>query len=194
MGLLRRALRFVGTAGLAIATIVVVASPAEARVLLTVEEALDLAFPGAEIERRTVFLEPEARRRIEARAGSALASAIVHPYVATRDGETVGTAYFDVHVVRTLPETVMVAVARDGTIARIEVLSFDEPPDYLPRDAWYAQFEDGALDGELELGRAIRPVAGATLTARATTEAARRVLALHEELAGPPLEESGVGP
>jgi len=186
MGLLSRALRRSVTAGLAIATFVAVAGPAGARVLLTVEEALALAFPGAEVERGTVFLDPEERRRIEERAGSELTSAIVHPYVATRDGELVGTAYFDAHVVRTLPETVMVVVSPDGTIARIEVLSFDEPPDYLPRDAWYAQFVDEGLDGELELGRTIRPVAGATLTARATTDAARRVLALHQALAERP--------
>ena len=98
-------------------------------------------------------------------------AAIVHPYVATREGEVVGTAYFDTHVVRTLAETVMVTVDRDGRVGRVEVLSFDEPPDYLPREPWYRQFDGRALDAELELRRSIRPVSGATLTARATTDA-----------------------
>ncbi|MDH3816392.1 MAG: hypothetical protein OEV48_17995 [Acidobacteriota bacterium] len=35
------------------------------------------------------------------------------------------------------------------------------------------------MDDELALKRDIRPVTGATLTARATTEAVRRVLAIH---------------
>ena len=156
---------------------------AEARVLLTVSEALGLAFPGAEIERRTIFLTDAEAARVAEVAGSPLGSAIAHPYVARRDGALVGTAYFDTHVVRTLPETVMVVVDPAGAVARVEVLSFDEPPDYLPREAWYRQFEGRALDAELELRRAIRPVTGATLTARATTDAARRALALHAVLA-----------
>jgi hypothetical protein len=159
------------------------ATAAGARVLLTVEEALALAFPGAAVERRTVYLTGPQRSRIEELAGGELASAIVHPYVATKEGELVGTAYFDSHLVRTLAETVMVVVGPDGSVGRIEVLAFDEPPDYLPRVEWYRQFDGKPLDAELELRRAIRPVVGATLTARATTDAARRALAIHRVLA-----------
>jgi hypothetical protein len=159
------------------------AGVAPARVLLTVDEALALAFPGATIERRTVFLTEEQRARAEQLAGARLASAIVHPYVARRDGVEVGTAYFDSHLVRTLQETVMVVVGPDGRVGRVEVLAFDEPPDYLPRAEWYRQFDGRPLDAELDLRRSIRPVTGATLTARSTTDAVRRVLALHGALA-----------
>ena len=165
------------------AALLVAAAPAAARVLLTVEEALALAFPGAAIERHTVFLTADEVARAAELAGERPASAIVHPYVATAAGELVGTAYFDSHVVRTLAETVMVTVDPEDRVGRVEVLSFDEPPDYLPRAEWYRQFAGRPLDAELELRRAIRPVAGATLTARATTDAARRVLALHRVLA-----------
>ena len=77
----------------------------------------------------------------------------------------------------------MVVVGPAGSIARIEVLSFSEPEEYMPRGHWYAQFPGKALDDELAVKRGIRPVSGATLTARATTEAARRVLALHQVVA-----------
>ena len=161
----------------------VLAAPAAARVFLTVDEALALAFPQARIERRTVYLTDAQRARAGELAGAEVASAIVHPYVATRDGEVVGTAYFDTHRVRTLPETLMVVVDPQGRPARVEVLSFDEPADYLPRKPWYRQFESHTLDDDLALQRDIRPVAGATLTARATTAAVRRVLALHRVIA-----------
>jgi hypothetical protein len=62
------------------------------------------------------------------------------------------------------------------------VLAFNEPEDYLPKAAWYGQFAGKKLSGELQLKKAIRPIAGATLTARATTEAVRRVLAIHEAI------------
>lgn len=158
----------------------------EARVLLTVEEALKLAFPGAQVERTTVFLTAAQRAEVERLAGSALDSAIVHPYRATNAGTLVGTAYFDVHLVRTLPETLMVVVDTEGRVARVEVLSFDEPPDYRPRAEWYGQFRTRALDEELALRRAIRPVTGASLTAGATTLAVRRALALHRVLQAQP--------
>jgi hypothetical protein len=81
-----------------------------------------------------------------------------------------------------MPETIMVVVDPAGAISRIEVLSFSEPEEYLPRPQWYAQFTGKPLNDELSMKRAIHPVTGATLTAQATTDAARRVLALHRVL------------
>ncbi len=158
------------------------AEPRLAKVFLTQEEALRLAFPGAAVERRSVFLTEAEVGEITRLSGGPRPSALVVAYVATKGGRPAGTAYFDTHLVRTLPETLMVVVSPAGTIARIEVLSFSEPEDYLPREHWYAQFPGKALDEELSVKRGIRPVSGATLTARATTEAARRVLALHRVL------------
>lgn len=153
--------------------------PAAARVFLSVDEALDLAFPGARVERQTVFLTRQQLAQARRLAGVEIRSALVNPYVAREGGKTVGTAYFDTHRVRTLPETIMVVVDPQGKVERVEVLAFQEPPDYLPRDVWYQQFDGHELGPGLELKRDIRGVTGASLTARATTEAVRRVLALH---------------
>jgi len=162
------------------------AASAEAKVFLTQEEALKLAFPGAAVERRTAFLTEAQRREARRLSGDAeLPAALATYYAATKEGAPVGTAYFDTHRVRTMPETIMVVVEPSGAVARIEVLSFQEPEEYLPRPRWYAQFSGKPLDDDLSMKRAIRPVTGATLTARATTEAARRVLALHRVLHAP---------
>jgi len=162
---------------------VLLSAPAAAKVYLTREEALRLAFPGATVERKTAFLTPEQQKQAQKLSGDeSLPGALVTYYEATKDGKAAGTAYFDVHVVRTMPETVMIAVDPAGAIARIEVLSFSEPEEYLPRAQWYAQFTGKPLNDELSMKRAIHPVTGATLTARATTDAARRVLALHRIL------------
>ncbi len=163
---------------LALAVLGAGAGVARARASLSVEEALRLAFPGCRIDHRTVYLTTGELARAGELAGERVPSALVHPYVATCDGRPGGVAYFDTHRVRTLPETLMVVVAPDGTVARVEVLAFQEPQDYLPRKAWYEQFLDRRLDPELELKQGIRPVTGATLTARATTDAVRRVLAI----------------
>ncbi|HSS50623.1 MAG TPA: FMN-binding protein, partial [Thermoanaerobaculia bacterium] len=119
-------------------------------------------------------------------AGSEIKGALVNPYHATCDGRGAGTAYFDAHVVRTLPETLMVVVDPQDKVSRVEVLSFAEPEDYLPPGRWYGQFPGKALNDELALGHSVRGVTGASLTARATTEAVRRVLAIHQALHGTP--------
>lgn len=156
------------------------AGPFGAMVLMTVEEALGLAFPDCEIEREAIFLTGEEMSTAGELARRPRARALVVRYVARKDGALIGTAYFDTHQVRTLDETIMVVVRPDGTIGRVEVISFAEPPDYLPREGWYRQFDGRLLDGELEIDRGIRAVTGATLTAQATTSAARRVLGVHK--------------
>ena len=165
------------------AWLLLAASPATARVFLTQEEALKLAFGGAAVERRTVFLTEAEAKEAARLSGGPPPSGLIVAYAATKNGRPLGTAYFDTHVVRTQSETLMVVVGPAGSIARIEVLSFSEPEEYMPRGHWYAQFPGKALDDELAVKRGIRPVSGATLTARATTEAARRVLALHQVVA-----------
>lgn len=150
-----------------------------AKNFLTQEEALRLAFPnGADVTRKTAFLAEADRAEVARRSGGAPPPGLVAYYAATVDGKDAGTAYFDTHVVRTLPETILVVVDPKGAIARIEVLSFSEPEEYLPRGTWYGQFPGRTLSDELSEKRGVRPVTGATITVRVTVEAARRVLAL----------------
>ena len=153
--------------------------PAAAGGRLSVEEALALAFPGCEIERSTVYLSAGQKAAVKKLAGDDAVRSIVRPYEASREGVLVGTAYDDTHKVRTKKETLMITVLPAGTIGRVELLAFAEPEAYVPRGSWYGQFPGRGLDEDLRLGRGIRGVTGATLTARATTVAARRTLALH---------------
>jgi hypothetical protein len=152
------------------------------KIFLTVEEALALAFPECRMERATEYLsEPEAER-VEELARVELSGRVVRPYVARRDGAVVGTAYFDAHRVRTKNEVLMLVVGPDARLARVEVLAFAEPLEYLPKGAFYAQFTGQRLDDELFLERDIRGVSGASLSAEAATAAARRTLAIHRVL------------
>ncbi|HVO49593.1 MAG TPA: FMN-binding protein [Thermoanaerobaculia bacterium] len=128
--------------------------------------------------RKTAFLSEADRAEVARRTGGAPPPGLVVYYAASLDGKDAGTAYFDTHVVRTEPETLLVLVDPKGAIARIEILSFSEPEEYLPRANWYGQFSGKTLTDELSEKRGIRAVTGATITVRVTVEAARRVLAL----------------
>lgn len=180
----QRILRTAAKLLLAAALLPAGAAPASSDVHLSVEEALELAWPGCAVERTTVFLTEAQQRSVIELSGVDLPTAIVHPYRVTCDGEPAGTAFFDAHDVRAKGEVLMIAITPDGTVLRVEVLSFDDHPDYLPRREWYEQFPGRRLDDDLALERAILPTTGATLTSRATVDAVRRALAVQQTLAG----------
>jgi hypothetical protein len=179
-----RSRRALAAALLALAT---AAGEARARVYLSQQEAIDRAFPKpARVERRTLYLTADQAARAAAAAGVPVESRVVAYYVGLEGDRAIGYAYFDTHLVRTLPETIMVLVAPEGTMRRIDIVSFDEPEDYLATDRWLAQFGGRGLDDDLTLKGGIRTLTGATLSARAVTQAARRVLALHRLFVAPP--------
>lgn len=150
--------------------------------LSTTAEALGKLFPGVSPIRQTVFLTDAQKAEIEKRAGEALPSAIVYPYEIHQEGELKAVVYFDRHRVRTLPETVLVAVSGQHELIALETLEFHEPKEYLAPKKWLEQFKGMRAIEELKPGRGIDGITGATLTTRAITGCARRVLAMHEVL------------
>ena len=146
---------------------------------MTQQEALAAAFPGATVTRQTFFLTKEQIDTARRESGIRFDDQLVIRYVGVAGGKVAGYAYFDTHRVRTLPETVMIKVTADGRVERIDILSFDEPPDYLPKRRWVEQITGRKLDRELSLDRAIRPLSGASLTAQAIVNVSRKVLAIH---------------
>ena len=156
------------------------AAVADARVFMTQKEALAGAFPAeARVARQTIFLSKQQLAAARRESGVAFDDQLIIRYVAKIGNRPAGFAYFDTHRVRTLPETIMVVVTPDGRVDRIEILSFDEPPDYAPKRRWTDQFRGRNLDDDLALNRSIRPMSGASLTGRAIVNATRKVLALH---------------
>jgi hypothetical protein len=163
------------------AALVAVAAAAAAQGL-TRDEALAAVYPGAAIRAEQVFLTPTQQKQVLTRAGVDVPSVLVARYVATKDSKVVGRAYVDTHTVRTKRESLLVSLDDSGQVIRIDVTAFLEPSEYRPPDAWLRQYRERALDDDLGVNRAIRPIAGATLTARAVNSAVRRVLAIDEVL------------
>lgn len=165
---------------------VLLAAPAPragAGALLSRQEALALAFPaGTAVEKRTGYLDKEQVEAAKRLARAPVDSRVWTYYVGSERGAVVGYAYLDTFTVRTMPATVLAALAADGRLRFMEVLSFNEPEDYMPPDAWLKTLRGRALDADLRVQGGLRNVAGATLTAHAFAESARRVLAVHRTL------------
>lgn len=147
---------------------------------MTQQQALASAFPaGTAVSRQAVFLRPEQLAAARKESGVDFQDQMIVRYTGTSEGRVVGYAYFDTHVVRTLAETVMIVITPDGKIDRVDILSFSEPQDYLPKERWLEQLEGRKLDDDLSLKRSIRPMSGASLSGRAIVNASRKILALH---------------
>lgn len=172
------------------ALLLAAATPAQV-VFFTVDQAIEELFPEGDVTRTTAVLDQAAKERIAEASGCEAPTSIVHPYVVRKDGEVVGTVYFDVHRVRTRRETMAVAVGPDGRVLRVLVCAFAEPQDYIPPQPFYDQFAGRVLDDGVRLRRGVDAVTGATLTCKATVGCVRRVLALHAELnrKTPPVDE-----
>jgi hypothetical protein len=154
--------------------------PVAARVYMTQDEALRLAFPEPESrERRTLYLDDAQAQKASVEAGAPVEARIVPYYIGRSGGAVTGYAFFDTHLVRTLSETIMIRLTPAGAIAAIDILSFDEPEDYKVTPRWLEQFRGRRADDPARLPAGIRAMTGATLSARAITDAARRVLALY---------------
>ena len=162
-----------------------VAAAADARVLMTQPQALASAFPaGARIVRQKFFLTDAQLDAARRESGVEFNDQLIVRYAGFAGDRLLGFAYFDAHRVRTLPETVMVVVTPDGSVDRVDILSFDEPMDYFPKRRWIDQLLHRKLDKDLSLTGAVRPISGASLTGRAIVNATRKVLALHHVVAG----------
>ncbi len=163
--------------------VVLTATAPSAKVFLAKDEALALAFPGADrVEERVFILTDAQKAEVEKLARARLDTQLWTIHVGWRGGAPVGYAVIDTHVVRTLPETCMVVISPAGEVERVEILAFNEPPEYAPTERWLHQFDGKELDEGLKMRGDVQGITGATLTATATIAAVRRALALHTVL------------
>ena len=168
---------------LAVLALLFAAGESAAKVFFSRQEALDLAFPGAErIEGKVFVLDERQAAQVEEIARSPLDSKLVKLHTAVKDGAVLGYAFIDMHTVRTLPEAFLVVLSPEGEVRSLRVLAFHEPLEYQPTRRWYGQFEHKSQRSPLRLGDDIHGIVGATLSARATTRGVRRALAFYEIL------------
>jgi len=167
--------------------LLIFAGAASAEIYHSKESALKLAFPEAEsFESDSIILSEHDVDLIEARSKTRLDSRLVNVHVARSPEGVVGYAFLETHTIRSLPETILVAIAPDGRSRSVHLLAFHEPSEYRPPRRWLGQFRDRELDDELSLRGGLAGIAGATMTANAITAAVRRLLATFEVAVAPP--------
>ena len=102
-------------------------------------------------------------------AAAPVDSKLVTFYAGQKAGQTLGYAFIETNVVRTLPETFLIVLSPQGVVQKLFVLAFYEPEEYLPPERWLRQFDQKTLGPALQIRRDIHGIAGSTLSARAVT-------------------------
>ncbi|MCS6999006.1 MAG: FMN-binding protein [Aquificaceae bacterium] len=160
-------------------------SPLVAKEFKKPEQALSKIYPNAQIEVRNITLTKEQIEEVQRASGIKMDTRLASWYVVKRGGQVVAYAYADVHRVRTHPEVVLYTLTPEGKLDVVEVLAFYEPLEYMPEDHWLKLFAGKQMGkDQIKLRRDIPNITGATLTARAITDNARKVLALWQVLFG----------
>jgi hypothetical protein len=134
------------------------------------------------VEPRDIFLSEGQRERIEKMAGSKLEGDLLTVYEGYRGEKVVRYAVLDTHLVRTLPETLLIVLDGSGALAATYLMAFHEPMEYRPSERWLDVLDNQRLSDDLRVGRAIVGITGATLSARAVVASVRRTLAAYEVL------------
>ena len=165
--------------------VVCLVSTASTQIIMTTGQAMKLAFPDCKIQRSTVLLNQSKQTAIEKICGQKIRKSMVFPYVATRKGQLVGTAWFDVHKVRSKKQLLMVVLDPQQNVQRVELLAFAEPKKYQPPKRWLRKFNKQKLGGA-QAGKDVPRITGATLSVRASALCVQRTMALHRVVFGPP--------
>lgn len=166
---------------------------AHSKVFRSMDEVLAQFQAHCHVEREAVYMTQQQREKIESilqntQTGtsddlSQLSSFLVRYKIECKNGaqDILKYLYFDTHRVRVKGETLAVLIM-EHSVESVEVLSFDEPEEYLVKENWYKLFQHQKLSSKLALGGDIPPVVGSSLTVRAATSSVRRILAIHEAL------------
>jgi Na+-translocating ferredoxin:NAD+ oxidoreductase RnfG subunit len=146
---------------------------------LSAEQAAQAMFPDADaFEPRTLTLDATQLQQLDAQ-GVRARSASWQVKAARRAGATLGYVVTDEVIGKVELISYAVGIALDGTIRRIEILSYRESHGFEIRlPAWRRQFEGRNSASPLRLGDDIANISGATLSCTHVTEGVRRIVAV----------------
>jgi len=158
-------------------------APAFAVDYLTAEQAERQLFPEADaFEARDVSLDVAQRTALRDRLGMTPRERW-RLRLARRGGALAGVVVVDDVIGKVERITYATAIAADGAVAGIEILSYRESHGYEVRlPAWRKQFVGKTANSALRVGEDISNISGATLSCQHVTEGVRRIVAVVDAL------------
>jgi len=154
-----------------------------AAVLMTPQEAMQANFgESVAVEKQNLLLSRQEAEAVSKAAQAPLSTKIYRLFRAQDGGRAVGYGILVSEKVRTKNVAALYLINPDGSLRAVEIVAFNEPPEFLPSAQWLRQF-GGKRPGEpLRGGREVATITGATMSAQSVTRGARIALALFDTL------------
>lgn len=152
-----------------------------AGVLISPQDAILQNYgPDVTVKKKSRLLNKTQAQQVSTLAKAKLTTKLFRTFSIDKSGKNVGHAVLLNGKVRTKNAAVLYLIDTIGTIRAIEIVAFNEPPEYIPTSGWIEQFKDKSIKEELRVDRDIPTITGATMSARNIADGARIALALYE--------------
>lgn len=154
-----------------------------AKLLISPVDSMKMVYgDDVRVEKKNILLKNAQAQKIQKAAQTKLPSKIVRTYSALKGSEVVGYGVLISKKIRSKNGVVLYHISKNGRLLSMEVISFNEPIEYLPTKNWTKQFENIDTDHMLHVSKNIPTISGATLSANAITDASRIAFTVYNEL------------
>ena len=164
-----------------LALVTLLTLPLQAGVLIQPKEAIVQNY-GSDITvtKKSVLLNKAQSMQLSELAKAKQESRIFRTFLIDKAGKRAGYAVLLNNRVRTKNAAVLYLIDTDGMIRAVEIVAFNEPPEYIPARGWTEQFRQKSIHDTLRVDRDIPTITGATMSARNIADGARVALSLYE--------------
>jgi len=133
---------------------------------------------GAVLKKKTLFLSKVEKNQLEEALGFKISSRMVPRIEVLLKGKLFAHAYLDTHMVRKLSQTLLIFVMPDQRVADIQVLNFQEPPEYSVPKRWLRLFKGYGQNNFAKKKNHVPARSGATMTSASVEKAVKKIIAI----------------
>jgi Na+-transporting NADH:ubiquinone oxidoreductase subunit NqrC len=164
-------------------SVVAAPAPVSATVYLSVAAAQQAMFPGASFAPHPITFTPDQRKMIAKLSGVGSFENVQRVWDVRSGSQRAGWFILDRVLGKHEMITYAVALAPDGAVMRTEILEYRETyGGEIRNPAWRQQFVGKRLGSEIQFGKDIKNISGATLSSRHVTDGIRRLLVTYQLL------------
>ena len=155
----------------------------QAKLLINPFDALHATYGNdVKIEKKNVLLTIAKADIVYKQAQMKKGSKIFRTFKVKKEDHIIAYAILISRVVRSKDAAILYMISPEGIIESVEVIAFNEPPEFTPSKQYVSQFKGKTNQDTLRVGKDIPTVTGATMGARNVTDGARLALAVFDML------------
>lgn len=148
---------------------------------VSVKEVIESAFKNVkQVNPKSLILSSSEFSNVRKVAKAPLDTKVYRYYDIIGASGKLGKGVLITRKVRSKKATILYAFDSKGTLRFSEIMTFGEPPEYIPSTTWMGQLQNQEPTAKLTVGKDIPTISGSTLSASSITEGARVARALYE--------------